>query len=594
MKKLVGGYLGYSGSEVDSIRTKLLDLGLSFEWIYLGKKTSIEENDTKLFVILATEEKLEQLRGYYETIPLLIKKTTSQEVLQKSNYYFYHTDDELLTQIRIIHQLSQKEEKYRSRLGDAELRYKHLQRMFEVSPEGIAVTDISGNFIAVNQLAAVIFGYDNPSEVIGKNILDVVHPDDHITAYQIREIAEREGIARDQILNSLHPDHSTVAISLTLSVLKDTSGNPFGFIGVSRGIKEWKDESRGDKKNFPEAVDQARIRSEELRKAYANLRLESANRRRAEANRDFLMEVLKHTPDIVVFADDDFKIRYVNQAGLDLLGVSTLEELSDLYVFDVLGEEEKANVFEKTIPQIKETGIWKGESQIISKSGKVLPLSIIISYHPMVDEQYRYVSIIRDISEIKQKEESLRVSQQMYQTLAETAHDMITLSDSNQRIIYINKFGADLIGIPAEEIIGRNRSKILNLTQAYQINKSDPYAEDIPEPKYVEELFEGPKRQIWVGSWIVPILNNDNSQSTLAISRDITHEKEIEAQLSKSLSAEKELNDLKSRFVAMASHEFRTPLSSILSSVELLQVYGQIWDENKRNIITTGSSNRPT
>ena len=44
----------------------------------------------------------------------------------------------------------------------------------------------------------------------------------------------------------------------------------------------------------------------------------------------------------------------------------------------------------------------------------------------------------------------------------------------------------------------------------------------------------------------------------------------------------KELAELKSRFVSMTSHEFRTPLSVVLSSAELLQVYGERWTEEKK------------
>lgn len=46
---------------------------------------------------------------------------------------------------------------------------------------------------------------------------------------------------------------------------------------------------------------------------------------------------------------------------------------------------------------------------------------------------------------------------------------------------------------------------------------------------------------------------------------------------------EKELSDLKTRFVSMTSHEFRTPLSVILSSAELLEAYGDRWTPAKRS-----------
>lgn len=54
---------------------------------------------------------------------------------------------------------------------------------------------------------------------------------------------------------------------------------------------------------------------------------------------------------------------------------------------------------------------------------------------------------------------------------------------------------------------------------------------------------------------------------------ELTHDRDREV----------ELANLKSRFVSMTSHEFRTPLSVILSSAELMEAYGQRWDEAKRH-----------
>jgi len=68
----------------------------------------------------------------------------------------------------------------------------------------------------------------------------------------------------------------------------------------------------------------------------------------------------------------------------------------------------------------------------------------------------------------------------------------------------------------------------------------------------------------------------------IAIIRDITDRKQAEEDICKTLEQQQKLNELKSRFVTMASHEFRTPLASILSSSELIEHYSHKWSEEKK------------
>jgi signal transduction histidine kinase len=68
------------------------------------------------------------------------------------------------------------------------------------------------------------------------------------------------------------------------------------------------------------------------------------------------------------------------------------------------------------------------------------------------------------------------------------------------------------------------------------------------------------------------------------LNEELEHKVELRTQeLTEALSKEKELSDLKSRFVTMASHEFRTPLSTILSSVSLIGKYVEANEQDKRD-----------
>ena len=76
--------------------------------------------------------------------------------------------------------------------------------------------------------------------------------------------------------------------------------------------------------------------------------------------------------------------------------------------------------------------------------------------------------------------------------------------------------------------------------------------------------------------------NSGDITGFMGVAIDITERKKAEEKLRQSLEKEKDLNELKSRFVSMASHEFRTPLSTVLSSAFLIEKYSSTNEQPDR------------
>ena len=110
---------------------------------------------------------------------------------------------------------------------------------------------------------------------------------------------------------------------------------------------------------------------------------------------------------------------------------------------------------------------------------------------------------------------------------------------------------------------------------------------DITERKKAEQDLLDQKRQLEQVTADMRKLNTELEskveERTLILREALQELERSQQELSEALNKEKELNEIKSRFVSMASHEFRTPLSTVLSSAALIGKYTQGEDQDKRD-----------
>lgn len=88
----------------------------------------------------------------------------------------------------------------------------------------------------------------------------------------------------------------------------------------------------------------------------------------------------------------------------------------------------------------------------------------------------------------------------------------------------------------------------------------------------------------WILSRSVALWDDQGHPYRMAGSHiDITDRKQAEEIVEKAFQKERELSELKTRFISMASHEFRTPLTSIVLYAELLKNYSHIWNKHEKD-----------
>lgn len=183
-------------------------------------------------------------------------------------------------------------------------------------------------------------------------------------------------------------------------------------------------------------------------------------------------------------------------------------------------------------------------------------------------------------------EQGLIESEQRFQTLVNSTEDLaIFLTDDKGNIIDWYAGAHKVKGYDKEEVIGKNVS-IFYSEEAVESGEPQRNLEMATKQGSFET--EGWRirkdgSRFWADVLITAVYDRDGKlKGFTKVTRDFSLHRMAEEETKKLLQKEKDLNHMKSNFVSIASHEFRTPLSTILSSISLLEKYRTTETQSKR------------
>lgn len=186
-------------------------------------------------------------------------------------------------------------------------------------------------------------------------------------------------------------------------------------------------------------------------------------------------------------------------------------------------------------------------------------------------------------------ERKLKKHEQWLAAVLKSIGDAVIATDIKGLVTFMNPVAEALTGWKQEDAFSRDSTEVF-----YIVNAKTRTRTENPVTKVLQEgataciaenilLIASNGAEIPIAECTSPIQDDTGNVTGVVIDfRDMTERHRAEVEILKALAKEKELNEFKSHFISTTSHEFRTPLATILSSADMLEHYSHRWAEQKK------------
>jgi PAS domain S-box-containing protein len=303
----------------------------------------------------------------------------------------------------------------------------------------------------------------------------------------------------------------------------------------------------------------------------------SARKRLEENLRQTLVEretILENSLVGIVFLNPKGRVRWVNEGLRAMIGGQVADLIGTSLEPFYASREEYLRIGEQVAAAVCAGQSYETELQLRRPDGGLLWVYLSGKAVNVFDLSLGTVWVVVDISARKQLEIDLQRTSSEREAILQSTLVGITFS-IDRKHQWVNRTLAEMLGYTPDELIGQssmihcaNEKDWLDLgARAYPaLARGEHYSTECQMRHHDGHL-------LWIelsGCCVDP---QDFDKGSIFTYLDISERKRAEADVQTALVQQKELNQMKSRFVSMTSHEFRTPLSTILSSTELLRHY---------------------